>query len=70
MSRCVSSRQEGISMSDSTGSSANNSDDVDQKAIEHLWGDSLRKLTPKQRQLVIEILKNMKKREYSSVVSI
>ncbi|AFZ31590.1 hypothetical protein Glo7428_3103 [Gloeocapsa sp. PCC 7428] len=56
-------------MNDSTNSSANNNDDAHQKAIEQLWGDSLRKLTPKQRQLVIEILKNMKKREYHAVFS-
>ncbi|WP_178378161.1 hypothetical protein [Chroogloeocystis siderophila] len=48
-------------MNDST----NNNDDAHQKAIEQLWGDSLRKLTPKQRQLVIEILKNMKKKRPS-----
>ncbi|WP_289501101.1 hypothetical protein [Gloeocapsopsis sp. IPPAS B-1203] len=46
---------------------ANNNNDAHQKAIEQLWGDSLRKLTPKQRQLVIEILKNMKKKEYQAV---
>jgi hypothetical protein len=58
-----SSRQEEIDMSDSKDSvnNVNNNDDAHQKAIEQLWGDSLRKLTPKQRQLVIETLKNMKK---------
>ncbi len=62
-----SSRQEEIEMNDSKDSSANNNDDAHQKAIEQLWGDSLKKLTPKQRQLVIEILKNMKKKEYQAV---
>lgn len=39
-------------------------DDANQKELEKLWGDSLRKLTPKQRQLVVETLKNLKIREF------
>lgn len=61
------SREEEIDMNDSTDSANNTHDDAHQKAIEQLWGDSLKKLTPKQRQLVIEILKNMKKKEYQVV---
>jgi isochorismate hydrolase len=31
-------------------------DDTNEKALRELWGNSLEKLTPKQRQLVVEIL--------------
>lgn len=31
-------------------------DDTNQEKLKELWGDSLKKLTPKQRQLVVEIL--------------
>ena len=34
-------------------------DDTNQKNLENLWGDSWKKLTPKQRQLVGEILSNL-----------
>jgi hypothetical protein len=34
-------------------------DDTNQKNLVYLWGDSLNKLTPKQRQLVGEILSNL-----------
>jgi hypothetical protein len=34
-------------------------DDANQKKLEKLWGNSLRKLTPKQRHLVVEILSNL-----------
>lgn len=33
-------------------------DDINKKLLANLWGNSLEKLTPKQRQLVIEILSN------------
>lgn len=52
-------------MNDST--KLTHSEDKHQKALEQLWGDSLKKLTPKQRQLVVDILKNMKKKEFGSV---
>lgn len=35
-------------------------DDSNKKILENLWGNSLEKLTPKQRQLVTEILSNQK----------
>lgn len=54
-------------MNDSTSSFAKSNDDTHQKALEQLWGDSLKKLTPKQRQLVVDILKNMKKKEFGKV---
>jgi len=41
-------------------------DDANQKDLEKLWGDSLRKLTPKQRQLVVDTLKNLKIREFDA----
>ncbi len=31
-------------------------DDANQKKLKQIWGDNLIKLTPKQRQLVVEIL--------------
>ncbi len=34
-------------------------DDANQKKLKELWGDSLKKLTPKQKQLVVEILINL-----------
>ncbi|MBW4641141.1 MAG: hypothetical protein KME05_23590 [Gloeocapsa sp. UFS-A4-WI-NPMV-4B04] len=34
-------------------------DDTNQKNLETLWGESWKKLTPKQRQLVGEILRNL-----------
>lgn len=33
-------------------------DDANQKKLKEIWGDSLKKLTPKQRQLVVKILIN------------
>ncbi len=33
-------------------------DDINKKLLTNIWGNSLEKLTPKQRQLVIEILSN------------
>lgn len=33
-------------------------DQTNQEKLVKLWGDSLKKLTPKQRQLVVEILSN------------
>ncbi len=33
-------------------------DQTNQEKLVKLWGDSLAKLTPKQRQLVVEILSN------------
>lgn len=33
-------------------------DQTNQEKLQKLWGDSLTKLTPKQRQLVVEILSN------------
>ena len=33
-----------------------NIDDTNQEKLKELWGDSLKKLTPKQRHLVVEIL--------------
>lgn len=35
-------------------------DDINKKLLVNLWGSSLEKLTPKQRQLVTEILSNQK----------
>lgn len=35
-------------------------DNTNQKKLKELWGDSLRKLTPIQRQLVVSILTNSK----------
>lgn len=35
-------------------------DDINKKLLANLWGSSLEKLTPKQRQLVTEILSNQK----------
>lgn len=35
-------------------------DDTTKKVLVNLWGDSLEKLTPKQRQLVREILSDRK----------
>ena len=34
-------------------------DAANQKKLENIWGNSLNKLTPKQRQLVVEILSNL-----------
>lgn len=34
-------------------------DDTNKTKLKELWGDSLNKLTPKQRQLVVEILSNL-----------
>jgi len=34
-------------------------DDTNKKQLKELWGDSLKRLTPKQRQLVVEILRNL-----------
>ncbi len=34
-------------------------DDANQKKLETIWGNSLNKLTPKQRQLVVEILSSL-----------
>lgn len=34
-------------------------DDTNRKKLKELWGDSLNKLTPKQRQLVVEILSKL-----------
>jgi hypothetical protein len=34
-------------------------DDANQKKLESIWGNSLKKLTPKQRQLVVEILSSL-----------
>ena len=34
-------------------------DAANKKKLENLWGNSLNKLTPKQRQLVVEILSNL-----------
>ena len=33
-------------------------DDINKKLLVKIWGNSLEKLTPKQRQLVTEILSN------------
>lgn len=35
-------------------------DDANKKQLIELWGDSLEKLTPEQRQLVVEILNHKK----------
>ena len=43
-------------------------DDINKKRLEKLWGNSLEKLTPKQRHFVAEILSQRKNRiidEYS-----
>lgn len=37
-----------------------NDDDTNKEKLVKLWGNSLNKLTPKQRQLVVEILSNLK----------
>ena len=37
-----------------------NDDDTNKEKLVRLWGNSLNKLTPKQRQLVVEILSNLK----------
>lgn len=34
-------------------------DDANKKILVKLWGNSLNKLTPKQRKLVVEILSNL-----------
>lgn len=34
-------------------------DAANQKKLENMWGNSLNKLTPKQRQLVVEILSSL-----------
>ena len=34
-------------------------DDANRQKMVQLWGDSLNKLTPKQRHLVVEILSNL-----------
>lgn len=46
-------------MKNLTSKSVEYDDDANQKKLKQLWGDSLKKLTPKQRQLVVEILSNL-----------
>lgn len=49
-------------MKDLTSIPFKNNDDTNQKKLLYLWGNSLQKLTPKQRQLIGEIFINLKKR--------
>ncbi len=46
-------------MNNLTSMSFEYDDAANQKKLENLWGNSLSKLTPKQRQLVVEILSNL-----------
>lgn len=41
-----------------TSLSSEYNDQTNQEKLVKLWGNSLKKLTPKQRQLVVEILSN------------
>lgn len=50
-----------LEMKDLTSTPSKYKDDTNQKKLEYLWGDSCKRLTPKQRQLVVEILSNLKK---------
>ena len=45
-------------MNSLTSLSSEYNDQNNQEKLVKLWGDSLKKLTPKQRQLVVEILSN------------
>ena len=45
-------------MTSLTSLSREYNDQTNQEKLIKLWGDSLKKLTPKQRQLVVEILSN------------
>ena len=45
-------------MTSLTSLSSEYNDQTNQEKLVKLWGDSLKRLTPKQRQLVVEILSN------------
>jgi hypothetical protein len=46
-------------MNNLTSMPLEDNDDINQKRLEELWGNSLKKLSPKQRELVVEILSNL-----------
>ena len=46
-------------MNNFTSNSVEYDDEANQKKLKEIWGDSLKKLTPKQRQLVLEIFINL-----------
>lgn len=48
----------GLKMNSLTSLSSEYNDQTNQEKLVKLWGDSLKRLTPKQRQLVVEILSN------------